>query len=135
MNSSVTLLSDTSVMSISCLEMRVSRRSNGPLKWGRLTENPPSDSGTASSPAGDVSPRSDRLGFSPSNSAAALRDGATGDQLSRQLPIGLRRGMLGGKCCERFAGDTRIREFHGATDDRFENVVAEGVDDAFEDLT
>src|SRR5690554_2687266 len=54
MNSLVTALSDTSVMSISCFEMSVSRRSNGPSKFDRETRKPdsPSDASTGSATGG-----------------------------------------------------------------------------------
>src|ERR1700749_159857 len=126
MNSSVTLLSDTSVMSSSCFEMSERSKSKGPLKLERLTENPASASASV--------PASDRLRFSPSNSADGLRDGATGDQFSRQLPIGIRGGMVRSKGSQRFTSNTRIGELYRATDDRFEHVVAEGAHNTFEHL-
>ena len=83
MNSAVTALSETSVMSISCFVMSESNRSNGPSKLLRLTEKPDDSTGSAGS-------RGSTLGCP--NSAATLRDGATGDQLSGQLAIGVRCG-------------------------------------------
>src|SRR6185312_1362568 len=114
MNSSVTLLSDTSVMSSSCLPMSDRSRSNGPLKLLRLTENPcASISGSATV-------------------IAALGRSATSYQLSRELAVGLGRGVIRRERRDRRSGDARIRKLHGAADDRLEHPVAEGLDDPLE---
>src|SRR4051795_2500032 len=115
MNSSVTLLSDTSVISSSCLAISDSSRSKGPLKLL-------SDSEKTAGWAASVS--------AASSTPAGLGDGATGDQFSRDLPIGLGGGVLGGEGVQRRAGDRGIRELHRAPDDRLEHAVAEGLDDA-----
>src|SRR5690606_23982823 len=62
-------------------------------------------------------------------------DSATGYQLPRELAVGLGRRMLGSELGDRTAGDAGIREFHGATDDGLEYVVAERVDDPLEYFT
>src|ERR1700722_4848376 len=51
MNSSVTLDSDTSVMSSLCLEISPSSRSNGPSKMSRCTSKAPAPRGAASGSA------------------------------------------------------------------------------------
>src|SRR5680860_1802970 len=109
MNSSVTRLSEMSVMSSSCLLINESSRSNGPSKLPRATEN--------------------------AGAAAALGDGATDDQFPRDLHVGLGRGVLRRKLGDRNACDAGIRELHRAADDRLEHAIAERVDDALEDLT
>src|SRR6185312_12544997 len=116
MNSSVTRLNEISVMSSSCLPMSESRRSNGPLKLLRLTENPE----VSASPSATV--------------IAALGRRATGYQLSRELTVGLGCGVLWREGRDRSAGDAGIRELHGATDDRLEYPVAERLHDALEHL-
>src|SRR5580693_5273617 len=122
MNSSVTRLSETSVMSISCFEMSDRRRSNGPLKLLRLTEKP---AGSSVRPAASATPAAAATGASTaslgavsvtSSSAAALCDGATGDQLSRELAIGLGCGRGRRKHGERLPCDTRVGKLHGSTD-------------------
>src|SRR5690606_13885399 len=95
MNSVVTVLSDTSVMSSSCLEIRESSRSNGPSKLPRVTENV-----TASGTAGAVS-SADDAAWVGSAAVTALGDCATDDQLSSELTVGLRRRVLRGELGDR----------------------------------
>src|SRR5690554_3663275 len=120
MNSVVTRLSDTSVMSSSCLPIRLSSRSNGPSKPPTATWNPPADA--AGSPS------------APSATVMALGDGATEDQLASELAVCLRRRVLGGELGDRRRGDRGIRKLDGAPDDRLEHLVAEGLDDTLEHL-
>src|SRR5690606_35183190 len=107
MNSLVTLLNDTSVMSSSCLEIRFSSRSNGPSKFVSETRNP-ALSRTDSTGSG--------TGLSSSESTATAGtssgDGATGDQLPRQWQV-----CLGGCVLRRELGDGHprhggVRELH-----------------------
>src|SRR5690606_5114562 len=121
MNSLVTLLSDTSVMSSSCFEMRFSSRSNGPSKFDSETRKPASVLGVAEPADAAVS-----TSIEPSG------DGATGDQLPRQSQVG-----LGGCVLRRELGDGNTRhrgvgELHGAADHGLEDVVAERLDDPLE---
>src|SRR3546814_2302183 len=102
MNSSVTALSATSVMSSSRWEMRVSNRSNGPSKTGRETRKRPSSVGAASS-----------------------GDGATGDQLPGQAEVRLGGSVLGGELGDRHARDGGVGELHGTTDHRTEEHTSE----------
>src|SRR5664279_3371274 len=113
MNSSVILDSETSVMSSSCLVISESNRSNGPVKL--LSE-------TAKPGAGDWA------------SSRSLGGGATGDQLSRHLTVGVCRGMIGGKGRYRCPGDAGVREFDSATDHGLQDVVPEVFHDAFENF-
>src|SRR4051794_23572555 len=114
MNSSVMRDSETSVMSSSCLAMRVSSRSNGPAKLPSETENPDASAfGSASARA--------------SASATGLGGRATGDQFSRELTICRSGRVVGGKRRDGGTCDTGIRELHGASDDGLENLVSEGL--------
>src|SRR4051795_4903495 len=119
MNSSVTLLSDTSVISSSCLAISDSSKSNGPLKL--LSDSEKTAGSTASVSAASSTP-------------AGLGDGATGDQFSCDLPIGLGGGVLGGEGVQRRAGDRGVRKLHGASDHGLEHAVTEGLDDPLEHL-
>src|SRR6187397_266193 len=100
MNSSVTFDSETSVMSSSCFEMRVSSRSNGPSNTLSETRNPDSV----------VEPVE----------TSSSGDGATGDQLPREAQVGLGRGVLGRELGDRHPRDRGIRELDGAPDDGLE---------------
>src|SRR5690349_5331758 len=91
MNSFVTALSETSVMSISCFEMRFNSRSNGPSKFDSETRNPASDSADGVSDAAAVT-SSDSTDASVSGVSSG--DGATGDQLPRQPQVRLGGGVL-----------------------------------------
>src|ERR1700712_1471069 len=105
MNSSVTALSEISVMSSSRFEISESSRSNGPLKLLSDSENPV-DSST------------------PTRSAT-LGDGTTEDQLSGDRAIRLGGGVVGGEDVQRSAGDGGVWELHGAANHAFEHTVAE----------
>src|SRR6186713_1105249 len=112
MNSSVIALSETSVMSSSCLAMSESSRSNGPLKLLRLTRNPASLSSSATGSGGS----------------------ATIDQLSRELPVRLGRRVVRSEGRDGGASDVRVGELHRATDDALEHLVTESLDDPLEHL-
>src|SRR3954466_1528058 len=99
MNSSVTLLSETSVMSSSCLAISESSRSNGPLKL--LSDSEKTAGSAASATAASSTP-------------ATLGDGGTRDQFSSDLPIGLGGCVLGGEGVQRRSGHRGIRKLHGA---------------------
>ncbi len=88
MNSLVTALRDTSVMSISCFEMRFSSRSKGPSKFDSETRKP-AVSADAESPCA--------LLGATRRQVFSLGDGATGDQLPRQPQVRLSGGVLGGE--------------------------------------
>src|SRR6185312_658178 len=118
MNSSVTLLSDTSVMSSSCFPMSESRRSKGPLKLLRLTEKPETAASLSAS----------------ATTTAALGRCATGYQLSGELAVGIRCGVIGREAGDRRASDAGIRELDGAADDGLEDAIAEGRDHPLEHL-
>src|SRR5690554_764377 len=134
MNSLVTILRETSVMSSSCLEISESSRSNGPSKLPRLTENP-AVSGTPAASVSTTAPDStDSSGWLCSVAVTALGDCATHDQLSGELTIGLGCGMLRGELGDRRCGDGCIRELHGATDDGFEHTVTERLHDPLQHL-
>src|SRR6478736_9505541 len=95
MNSSVTFDSETSVMSSSCLAMSESSRSNGPSKFVRATRN----AGSPAVPEASVCVAS---------TWPASGDGATEDQLPGQLPVRLRRLVLGGEARDGRRGDRRV---------------------------
>src|SRR5690606_3135547 len=120
MNSLVTMLSDTSVMSSSCFEISESSRSNGPSKLPRLTEKPAA-SGTATSGSTDAP-------GSVEGSVTALGDCATHDQLSGELTVSLGGGVLRRELGDRRGGDGCVRELHGATDHRLEDAITERLD-------
>src|SRR6188768_1728254 len=113
MNSPVTIESETSVMSSSCLPIRVSSRSNGPSKFSSRTEN------VAFSTAPSTA--------SPPAESSALGDGATVDQLSSEPAVSLRGGVVGGELDDRGSRDAGIRELHGAADHGLEDLVTEGL--------
>src|SRR5690554_1407548 len=131
MNSPVTMLSDTSVMSISCLEISESSRSNGPSKLLSVTENFAA-SWLAAEAAADGSSADDAS--VASTAGTALGDCATDDQLSSELTVGLGRRVLRGELGDRGGGDGGIRELHGAPDHGLEHLVAEGLDDPLQHL-
>src|SRR6187402_3544089 len=114
MNSPVTALSETSVMSSSCFAISDSSRSNGPSKLPRETENPALSS--------------------CAESTTRLGDCATGDQLSGELAVRLRGRVVGSELGDRTAGHAGIRELHGAADHGLEHAVAERLDHAVEHL-
>src|SRR5258705_13527438 len=118
MNSSVTALNETSVMSSSCLVMSESSRSNGPLKLLSVSEKPALSA--------------ERTALC---STAASGDGATNDQLSRELAVLVGGVVIGGEGRDRHVGDRRIRELHGAVDHGLEHLGAERLDDPLEHLT
>ena len=94
MNYSVTVLSETSVMSSSRFEISERSRSNGPLKLLKLSEKPTgADAASVASPA------------MTSSALATLGDGATDDQLSGHRAIRLGGGMIGGEGIQRCACD------------------------------
>src|SRR5690554_3730399 len=97
MNSVVTMLSDTSVMSSSCLEIRESSRSNGPSKLPSLTENPAASGTAAASGSTDAPGSIGTWAWLCSAADTALGDCATHDQLSSELTVGLGCGMLRGE--------------------------------------
>src|ERR671913_2090225 len=124
MNSSVTAESETSVMSSSCFAMSESSRSNGPSKLVRATRKPAAD---ASAPPSPVR-RSSEAG-------SASGDRATEDQLPRELPVRLRRLVVGRELGDGRRRDGGVGELDGAGDHRLEHLLTEGVDDALEHLT
>ena len=118
MNSSVTALSETSVMSSSCFEIRVSSRSNGPSKTPSETRNPAA-----------LAVVQRRL------ARGVVRRRRHGRPAPRQ-PHGRpgRPACSGANSVIGIAGDRGIRELHRAADHRLEHLVAEGLDDALEHL-
>src|SRR5690606_21029397 len=115
MKSFVTRLSAISVTSIERLPMSVSSRSKGPAKLSSARRKPP---GSASAGAG----------------ASTSGDGATGDQLARELAVDLGSRVLGGELGHRHPGDGCVGELHRAAHDGLEHGVAEGLHHAVHDL-
>src|SRR5690242_16930483 len=118
MNSSVTLLSDSSVISSFCLPMSWSSRSNGPVKLSRLTWNPVTagSAGTASvaGAEGCVTRPTLPTPAAPASVAAARRAdtmrlpqlrGVLGDDLTRQLAVRLGAGRTRVERGDRRPGD------------------------------
>src|SRR5690554_3156480 len=134
MNSVVTMLSDTSVMSSSCLEISESSRSNGPSKLPRLTENTAASGTPATSDSADAPDSTDTSGWLCSVAVTALGDGATHDQLSGELTVRLGGGMLRSELGDRGSCDGCVGKLHGAADHRFEHAVAEGLNHALQDF-
>src|SRR6478736_10366694 len=123
MNSSVTRASATSVMYSWCFEISPSSRSNGPSNTSRCTWN------------GTERPRPVTGAASSTTTTFSSGGVAAGDELASQLPVGLGTcvgGRVGG---DRLRGDRGVGELHGPRDDRAEDVVAERLDDARDDLT
>src|SRR5215217_7314521 len=113
MNSSVTAERETSVISISCFEIKDSSRSKGPLKLASEIWNPVAS--VSSSPIGSG-------------------DRATRNQLSCELPIRLSGRVLRREARDGRTGDARVGELHRATDNGLEHLVAERLDNALENL-
>src|SRR5918994_6273515 len=149
MNSSVTAESETSVMSSSCFAMSESSRSNGPSKFVSATRKPGADASATPSSAGTVAGALLPPGALPgaltpgtlspdrrsSEAGSASGDRATEDQLPRELPVRLRRLVVGRELGDGRRRDGGVGELHGAGDHRLEHLLAEGVDDALEHLT
>src|SRR3954470_10893013 len=105
MNSSVTRLSEISVMSSSCFEISESKRSNGP------SNSPSATRKVAGSAAGTTA-----VAAAAGSLGAGLGDGATRDQFPRQLAIGLGGRMLRSELGDRGARDRGVRKLHRARD-------------------
>src|SRR5918994_1875343 len=130
MNSSVTADSVTSVMSSSCFAMSESSRSKGPSKFDSATRNPVPDAAGAPCATGTVASEA----CSPGTGSAS-GDRATEDQLPRELPVRLRRLVVGRELGDGRRRDGGVGELDGAGDHRLEHLLTEGVDDPLEHLT
>src|SRR5690606_23324438 len=124
MNSSVTWASAISVMSSWCREISPSKRSNGPSKFARCTENgelprgAPGDAGAGGARSGSV----------------VSGCGATGHELPSELAVGVRAVVRRRVARDRLGGDRRVGELHRAPDDGVQQLVPEGLMDAFDHL-
>src|SRR6218665_1101660 len=156
MNSSVTRESATSVMSSSCLVMRLRSKSNGPTKYEKATKTPDSQPGsgeaslhpgcgssvkTSPAPLGSLPARV--LSLTMLTYFSRRRGGGTRDtsghraaheQFACELPVGLRGIVLGRELGKRSGGDRSIRELDRAGDDGFQNLVTECLPDSLEHL-
>src|SRR5512139_2897424 len=140
MNSSVTLLSASSVISSFCLPINCSSRSNGPVKFIRLTWNPVgpavASAAAASGTAASVGVTPATLLTPPSPSRRhALREHARlplgcvlGDDLAGQLTVGLGPGRTRVQRRDRRTGHGRLGELHRLGDHGLVDLVAERLD-------